>query len=193
MITKERFIQIINRLENYNKLQEKINRVFDECIDNKENDFCNAGSICIGHESVVVELLENMFNTDMISYWIYELDYGKEYKDGYVQDGEGNNIDISTAEKLYDYLIKEAEGQNLLEQKLEQFLSKKNKRELEQIVFNVYKTICIKIEKLLEEKQEYNNLKMNKMEEEVEKEIQKYMLVLKTIESNLENQEEIYV
>ena len=110
MITKERFIQIINRLENYNKLQEKINRVFDECIDNKENDFCNAGSICIGHESVVVELLENMFNTDMISYWIYELDYGKEYKDGYVQDGEGNNIDISTAEKLYDYLIKEAEG-----------------------------------------------------------------------------------
>ena len=109
MITKERFVEIINRLENYNKLQEKMNGLFDECIDNKENDFCNAGSICIGHESVVVELLENMFDTDMISYWIYELDYGREYKDGYVQDGEGNNIDISTLEKLYDYLIKEAE------------------------------------------------------------------------------------
>ena len=54
MITKERFIQIIKRLENYNKLQEQINSLFDECIDNKENDFCNAGSICIGHESVVV-------------------------------------------------------------------------------------------------------------------------------------------
>lgn len=110
MITKERFVEIINRLENYNKLQEKINGLFDECIDNKENDFCNASSICIGHESVVVELLENMFDTDMISYWIYELDYGREYKNGYVQDGEGNNIDISTLEKLYDYLIKEAEG-----------------------------------------------------------------------------------
>ena len=110
MITKERFVQILRRLENYNKLQEQINSLFAECIDNKENDFCNAGSICIGHESVVVELLENMFNTDMISYWIYELDYGKEYKDGYVQDGEGNNIDISTVEKLYDYLIKEEEG-----------------------------------------------------------------------------------
>lgn len=109
MITKERFIQIIKRLENYNKLQEQINSLFDECIENKENDFCNAASICIGHESVVVELLENMFNSDMISYWIYELDYGREYKDGHVQDGEGNNIDISTAEKLYDYLIKEAE------------------------------------------------------------------------------------
>ena len=110
MITKERFVEIINRLENYNKLQEQINSLFDKWIDNKENDFCNAGSICIGHESVVVYLLEKMFDTDMISYWIYELDYGKEYKDGYVQDGEGNIIDISTVEKLYDYLIKEEEG-----------------------------------------------------------------------------------
>ena len=110
MITKERFIQIINRLENYNKLQEQINSLFEEYIDNKENDFCNAGSICIGHESVVVELLENMFDTDMISYWIYELDYGRKYKDGYVQDEEGNIIDLSTLEQLYDYLIEEAEG-----------------------------------------------------------------------------------
>lgn len=109
MITKKRFVEIINRLENYNKLQEQINSLFDECIENKENDFCNAGSICIGHESVVVELLENMFNSDMISYWIYELDYGKNYKNGYVLDGVGNIIDLSTAEKLYEYLIKETE------------------------------------------------------------------------------------
>lgn len=109
MISKEKFVEIINRLKSYNELQNKINDLFKENIDNKEMDFMNAGSICIGHESVVIELLENMFNTDMISYWIYELDYGKEYKDGYVQDGEGNNIDISTAEKLYGYLIKEAE------------------------------------------------------------------------------------
>lgn len=110
MITKERFVQIIKRLENYNKLQENINGLFDECIETKENDFCNAGSICIGHESVVVELLENMFDTDMISCWIYELDYGRKYKDGYVQDEEGNIIDLSTLEQLYDYLIEEEEG-----------------------------------------------------------------------------------
>ena len=109
MLFKCPVVEIIERLKNYNDLQDKIDDLFKSNIDNKEMDFMNAGSICIGHESVVVELLENMFNTDMISYWIYELDYGKEYKDGYVQDGEGNNIDISTAEKLYDYLIKEAE------------------------------------------------------------------------------------
>ena len=110
MISKDKFVEIINRLKNYNNLQDKINDLFKENIDNKEMDFMNAGSICIGHESVVVYLLERMFDTDMISYFMYELDYGKEYKDGYVQDGEGNNIDISTVEKLYDYLIKKAEG-----------------------------------------------------------------------------------
>ena len=111
MITKERFIQIIKRLENYNKLQEKINSLFDECIDNKENDFCNAGSICIGHESVVVYLLERMFDTDMISYFIYELDYGEKYKAGCVLDANMTEIDLSTAEKLYDYLIKSLESE----------------------------------------------------------------------------------
>ena len=109
IISKEKFVEIINRLKSYNELQNKINDLFKENIDNKEMDFMNAGSICVGHESVVVYLLENMFDTDMISYWIYELDYGREYKDGYVQDREGKNIDISTAEKLYDYLIKETE------------------------------------------------------------------------------------
>ena len=111
MITKERFIQIIKRLENYNKLQEQINSLFAECIDNKENDFCNAGSICIGHESVVVYLLERMFDTDMISYFIYELDYGEKYKKGCVLDENMNEIDLSTAEKMYDYLVKSLESE----------------------------------------------------------------------------------
>lgn len=109
MISKEKFVEIINRLKSYDELQNKINDLFEENIDNKEMDFMNAGSICIGHESVVVYLLERMFDTDMISYWIYELDYGRKYKDGYVQDREGKNIDISAVEKLYDYLIKEKE------------------------------------------------------------------------------------
>lgn len=109
MISKEKFVEIINRLKSYNELQNKINDLFKENIDNKEMDFMNAGSICIGHESVVVYLLEKMFDTDMISYFIYELDYGEKYKAGCVLDENMNEIDLSTAEKLYDYLIKETE------------------------------------------------------------------------------------
>ena len=109
MISKDKFIEIINRLKSYNELQNKINDLFKENIDNKEMDFMNAGSICIDHESVVVYLLERMFDTDMISYFIYELDCGEKYKKGCVLDENMNEIDLSTAEKMYDYLIKEAE------------------------------------------------------------------------------------
>lgn len=109
IISKDKFVEIIDRLRDYNDLQNKINDLFEESIDNKEMDFMNAGSICIGHENVVVYLLERMFDTDMISYFIYELDYGEKYKKGCVLDENMIEIDLSSAEKLYDYLIKEAE------------------------------------------------------------------------------------
>lgn len=111
IISKDRFVEITNRLKDYNDLQNKIDDLFEESIDNKEMDFVNAGSICIGHESVVVYLLENMFDTDIISYWIYELDYGEKYTKGCIVDEELNEVDLSTAEKLYDYLIKSLESE----------------------------------------------------------------------------------
>ena len=111
MISKEKFVEIINRLKNYNELQDKIDELFKDNIENRERDFINAGSICIGHESVVVYLLEKMFDTDMISYWIYELDYGEKYTEGCVLDENMNNIDLSTAEKLYNYLVQAIESE----------------------------------------------------------------------------------
>ena len=111
MISKEKFVEIINRLRDYNDLQNKIDDLFKDNIDNRERDFINAGSICIGHESVVVYLLENMFDTDMIGYFIYELDYGKKYKAGCVLDENMNEIDLSTAEKMYDYLVQDIESE----------------------------------------------------------------------------------
>ena len=111
MISKKEFVEIIERLKNYNDLQDKIDDLFKNNIDNKEMDFINAGSICIGHESVVVYLLERMFDTDMISYFIYELDYGEEYEEGCVLDENMQVVDLSTPEKLYDYLVQDIESE----------------------------------------------------------------------------------
>jgi len=106
LISKEEFCKIIKRLRDYNDLQDKIQDLFRENIDNQEMDFMNAGSICIGHETIVVQLLENIFNdTDTISYWLYELDYGRKYKKGCLIDENGKEIDISTASYLYNYLF----------------------------------------------------------------------------------------
>ena len=45
-------------------------------------------------------------NFGNISNFIYELNYGREYREGCVLDKNGN-IDISTPEKLYDFLMSE--------------------------------------------------------------------------------------
>ena len=113
MITKQEFVNIINRLKDYNEVQNKIDDLFKDNIENRERDFMNAGSICIGHETIVVKLLENMFNDrgNLISWWLYEKDYGRYVDVDDVFDEEtGKFIDLTTPEKLYDYLVEEMEG-----------------------------------------------------------------------------------
>lgn len=69
------------------------------------------------YESKMVELLEAIMidaKCQWISYFIYELDFGKNYVDGCVsyKKDNGGSIDISTPEKLYDFLIKNIEESN---------------------------------------------------------------------------------
>lgn len=114
MISKEKFITIINKMKLVDDFVNDVNdksRNLRETLDDSFLDFFEGNSLFVAHSDIVVQLLENMFNdNDMISYWIYELNYGRDYKDGYVQDCDGNNIDISTVEKLYDYLVAEMEN-----------------------------------------------------------------------------------
>jgi hypothetical protein len=43
---------------------------------------------------------------DWIFYFVYEIDYGKEWTDETCSEADGTVIDISTSEKLYDYLTR---------------------------------------------------------------------------------------
>lgn len=104
-MTKQEFVDIINRLREATELVDKVEELFRDSRDNLECDFCNGAGLQISHEGIVVKLLEKLMQDSYgnISYFIYELDYGKEYQDGCVLDSTGN-IDISTPEKLYDFL-----------------------------------------------------------------------------------------
>lgn len=105
MITKMQFVDIINKLKEVNDFVNETNDRARKLSDAVMSDFFNAQSLSISHENIVVELLEDMFNAgDIISWWIYDLEYGTKYKDGCITEGNGTIIDVSTAEKLYDYL-----------------------------------------------------------------------------------------
>ena len=106
ILSKKEFVQIINQLKEVNDFVEETNNKARKLNDAIISDFFNVGSLSISHEMIVLHLLEKMFNdSDIISYWLYELDYGKKYKEGDITEKDGTIIDISTPEKLYDFLI----------------------------------------------------------------------------------------
>ena len=98
MIDKQTFIKIITKLKEYmervSKIEDTLNCVF------------NFSTL----DDVVVELLEKLTNAEVdqvysstLSWWIYDLNFGKDWEpDSLIVDGE--SIDLSTAEKLYDFL-----------------------------------------------------------------------------------------
>ena len=104
-ISKEEFVEILNRLRDTSDLVNKVNKLFRDSRDNVECDFCNGAALQISHESTVVFLLRKLLKdaVENIDYFIYELDYGRKYELGMITDEDGKNIDFSTAEKLYDY------------------------------------------------------------------------------------------
>src|SRR5574344_2124152 len=112
-LSKEDFVRYIDRLREATDLCDKIDSLMRESKDNIENDFMNGASLQINHEHIVIELLCKLMHDDEIysdiSYFIYELDYGRKYKTGTITDKDGTDIDFSTAEKLYDYLAKNYE------------------------------------------------------------------------------------
>lgn len=102
MISKELFVEVINDMERAERYQSDLNDFF------RSHD--TDGYIFQPDCSVsVLRLLHNFFGkadeNDWISYFCFELNFGKAYKPGCVTDKNNNNIDLSNAESLYDFLV----------------------------------------------------------------------------------------
>ena len=108
MITKEQFVHYIDIIKTLMEKADMLNDAlqnFDECSD--FSGFSNFRAI-----NALVELLEDIFHEDRsveyptnISYFIYDLEFGSKWTEDSIWDENENSIDISTPEKLYDYLI----------------------------------------------------------------------------------------
>ena len=112
IISKEEFVDIIEKLKKRQDFVHETNKKVRELNDAIIVDFFDADSLHIAHDDIVIKLLRNMFNLqddDVLSWWIYEEDYGRTYKDGDITKADGTIIDLSTAEKLYDYIYAYAE------------------------------------------------------------------------------------
>ena len=108
VLTKKEFCDIINDLYEYEIFLTQLNGALR--YKTHDNNISN-----IGLEETVVKTLEIIFDdkiTGWISYWIWELNFGKRYTEGDVTEKDEIVIPLKTAEELYDFLIKNMEKNN---------------------------------------------------------------------------------
>ena len=61
------------------------------------------------YENMLSQVLKDTMQDkgDWIEYFLYEGDYGRDLKPDSVSEADGTPIDLTTPEKLYDFLISE--------------------------------------------------------------------------------------
>lgn len=106
MISKDTFVKTMHQLK---KFDDDMNAV-DEAFHKLNPDFCSF--YLTTPADMVVNILEDVFEDkdNWISYFVFELNYLDGYKPGCVLDANDEEIDVSTWEKVYDFLIENMEG-----------------------------------------------------------------------------------
>lgn len=66
------------------------------------------------YEQQLVAVLEEIFETDMISWYVYEAKYGENFQYIFKENINGNKtaIMVKTPEQLYKFIIKDLEEKN---------------------------------------------------------------------------------
>lgn len=106
IMSKELFVETIAVIQKKSEYDSRCNKVLGEIFEDGGGFLKDYFII-----SYLLDLLDHMFypNFDRdtfsdIQYFIYDLDFGKDWTEHHMHDQDGKSIDISTSEKLYDYL-----------------------------------------------------------------------------------------
>lgn len=104
MISKDTFVKIMTRLEDLDKKMDNV----DTALKALSSDFC--GFYLPEVYDISIELLKHIFKDkeDWIGYFVFELNWLHDHTLGSVSV-DGNDIDLSDWDKVYDFLIKNME------------------------------------------------------------------------------------
>lgn len=107
MISKERFVKTIEGLR---KETDYLDKLMDLNQEHERDDMTGYSQSF----DVALELLEDAMeldkdNRDVLIWWIFDLDFGREFNLGNITVKEGEKVykpDLSTAENLYDFFVR---------------------------------------------------------------------------------------
>lgn len=100
-LSKEEFVKYIDRIQEVSDKNEKFEAAGRECFEDFlwfPNDL----------QTELIKLLSRIMNddTELIDYFVYELDFGREWEPGYVTEKDGTDIKLANASDLYDELVR---------------------------------------------------------------------------------------
>ena len=104
---KKTFVETIAQIKEQIKHDSKCSKAFMVVM---PNDFISGYD---NHrlQNQLLKILQIAFDDlhkeSWIEYFIWELDFGKKYKHGCASNADGSNINLSSAGKLWEFLIKE--------------------------------------------------------------------------------------
>ena len=104
-MTKELFIATINSIQKQIEIDRKNSSMLQEMFPD-DSIYCgyNNSELFNALNKILKESMKDKY--DWIDYFMYELDFGEKYRNGMVKVSDGSIIDLSNAEKLYEFLIK---------------------------------------------------------------------------------------
>ena len=100
MVSKYTFCDVLNKCHNLSVMEENVNKIFrDNGMELTSFSFC-------AYEDITINLLIDAMgdDADWIGWWVWEADWGSPE---YTLDVEvdGKTYDVSTPDKLYDFMI----------------------------------------------------------------------------------------
>ena len=101
-ITKKQYVRMINSLKQQQKLDEKYSEYIAEMFDTPRMCY-NHNELIYDMINLLVELSGDQFENNLIAYYLFEQ---STKESGYLWEEDGTKVDVSTPEKMYDYLEK---------------------------------------------------------------------------------------
>lgn len=101
IVTKEYFNEIMESVKNAYKYQEGLNDYFSK---NGADGYIYQPDCVDTTMKLLHKIFEEKDIDEWISYFCFELDFGRKYKEGLVKDKDGKDIPLATFDDLYTIL-----------------------------------------------------------------------------------------
>ncbi len=101
-MSKELFIKIIEHIQMLHNEENKLNDLLCEIDPEFGGGYIHNKTISLLSD-IAKDLIDDKY--DYIGYYLWELDFGKNYYEGVITEADGTPIALSTPEDLYNLIV----------------------------------------------------------------------------------------